>query len=80
MSHRDEYGMIVHREEKEPQPKLPPKPLRDDARARAIRLAMRRLRAQRRAAGLNAQGKPLNPVNIKFINKKWRKRYATKPN
>ena len=76
MSHRDEYGMIVYRDQKEPQPKLPPKPPRDEARARAIRLAMRKLRRRRRAAGLNAQGKPLKPVNMKFINKKWRKRYA----
>ncbi len=45
-------------------------------RRHQIKVAMRRLRAQRRAAGLNAQGKPLKPVNMKFINKKWRKRYA----
>lgn len=50
--------------------------LRDDPRARAIRIAMRKLRARRRRAGLNNRGQPMKQYNRQFVNKKYRRRYA----
>ncbi len=53
----------------------PPR-LRTEKRARQIRLAMRRLRARRRQSNLNNAGRPMDPAKLKFVNKKYRKRYA----
>lgn len=44
-----------------------------DKRSTAIRLAMRRLRARRRAKGLNAHGGKWGGKDAKYLAKKWRK-------
>ena len=50
--------------------------LKLDPRSTAIRLAMRRLRDRRRQQRLNNRGQPLLPVNAKYMNKKWKRKYA----
>jgi hypothetical protein len=70
MSIRDEYGMIADEVPEAPL-KAAQRPLRDEARAKVVRLAMRRLRRRRQAAGLNWKNEPLKPENRKYINKKW---------
>ena len=73
MTTHDLYMSMFHAKAT-PAPKPPQKPrLKRDKRSTAIRLAMRRLRAVRRAQGLNRNGTTWGGKDAKFVPKKWRK-------
>lgn len=72
MTTRAAYMAMIHNQTLEGQTKRHVRRLKRDKRSTAIRLAMRRIRAERRAQGLNGNGTPWGGKDAKFVPKKWR--------